>query len=75
MEAVQVCFGSRGWPTWLVGRVGIDSEGGEVATFAVISEGDYLVQQGRGVIEIMTADEFGKKYAVVRTRKTTEDTE
>ena len=75
---MQVCFGSRGWPTWLDGRVGIGSEGcsegGEEAAYEVIGEGDYLVHQGGGVIEVMTAEGFGKKYAAVRIRKTTEDT-
>ena len=78
VEAVQVCFGSRGWPTWLAGRVGIGSEGcsegGEEAAYEVIGEGDYLVHQGGGVIEVMTAEGFGKKYAAVRQRNKLDDT-
>ena len=75
---MQVCFGSRGWPTWLAGRVGIRSEGcsegGEEAAFQVIGEGNYLVHQGGGAIEVMTAEVFCQKYAAVRIRKTTEET-
>ena len=66
---MQVCFGSRGWPTWLAGRVHIGSEG-----CSEVGEGDYLVHQGGGVIEVMTAEGFGKKYAAVRQRNKLDDT-